>query len=303
MRINVFVLLLFILFFTFGCVVKNNELIKKKYEETSEVIDLTSPFNDDAEKAIASVGSTRTQGVVKTEENKDSQKHTKKNNIINKNYISSNGIKLKSKLGKCYSKMYIPAVYKNKKLRVIKEKASYRFEVVGPVYKWEEKRILVKEPEEKIEIIPAKYEWVKDTTLINQVEGAKNKIKVMVESPKIVKHKVNAEYRLIKVRRTVVPSKVKRIEIPAVYDTQLVPYKIKDKYYDWRQVLCAMQITTDIVTKLQNSLYKAKYYKGVIDGVFGTQTQKAIQAYQRDKNLAVGQITIETLRSLGIKEY
>lgn len=40
------------------------------------------------------------------------------------------------------------------------------------------------------------------------------------------------------------------------------------------------------VAALQRQLARAGYYHGAIDGIFGSQTQRALRAYQRDHNMA-----------------
>ncbi len=71
-------------------------------------------------------------------------------------------------------------------------------------------------------------------------------------------------------------------------------------FLHWHAILCSINITPIIVRKLQQALLAAGYNPGIIDGIIGSSTVRAIASYQKEKNLAVGQITIDTLKSLGI---
>ncbi|MGR9045417.1 MAG: peptidoglycan-binding domain-containing protein, partial [Gammaproteobacteria bacterium] len=219
--------------------------------------------------------------------------------------ISTDGnIPISANSGECYAKVRIPAKLKDEKLVFVKEEASYGFEVKNPEYVWEETKVLIKEPEENIEVIPAEYQWIDDQALFDTENGQVSspvRKKIMVTPPRIVKHQSPAEYKAIKIKKLVKQAEIKRIEIPPVYDSVTLPIETQKAHYDWRQVLCATQITTDLVSRLQNALQKTGHYSGVVDGIFGNQTLNAIQDYQQDNNIAVGQITIETLIQLGIE--
>src|SRR5439155_6022419 len=57
------------------------------------------------------------------------------------------------------------------------------------------------------------------------------------------------------------------------------------------------------VADAQDRLARAGYYRGQIDGVLGPETRHAIVRYQSDKGLEPsGNLTSETLRSLGLRE-
>lgn len=71
-------------------------------------------------------------------------------------------------------------------------------------------------------------------------------------------------------------------------------------FLHWHAVLCSIHTTPIIVRKLQQALLAAGYNPGIIDGIIGSSTVRAITSYQKEKNLAKGQITIDTLKSLGV---
>ena len=60
-------------------------------------------------------------------------------------------------------------------------------------------------------------------------------------------------------------------------------------------------VTSEIVSQAQRAMKQAYYYHGPIDGVYGRQTRRALAAYQRAQGLAIGDLTLETLRSLGLQ--
>ena len=186
----------------------------------------------------------------------------------------------------------------------VKEEASYGFEVMKPEYVWENTTVQIKEPEEKIEVIPAEYKWINDKALFDTENGqvsAPVRKKIMVTPPKVIKHQIPAEYQTVKIKKLVKPAEIKRVEIPPVYDSVVLPVETQKAHFDWQKVLCATQITKDLVLQLQNALLQSGHYSGDADGILGSQTLNAVQQYQQDNNIAVGQITIETLNKLGIE--
>jgi len=67
--------------------------------------------------------------------------------------------------------------------------------------------------------------------------------------------------------------------------------------------LCKKDRSTEIITKLQRALYGLGYLKGgvaSINGVWNKNTLNAVRAYQKDKGLAYGQLSIEVLETLGV---
>ncbi len=67
--------------------------------------------------------------------------------------------------------------------------------------------------------------------------------------------------------------------------------------------LCKKDRSTEIIKKLQSSLYGAGYLKGGVSAINGTwnkNTLNAVRAYQKENGLAYGQLSIEVLESLGV---
>ncbi|NOR81408.1 MAG: hypothetical protein GQ529_11355 [Methyloprofundus sp.] len=223
----------------------------------------------------------------------------------------------------------IPAKYEWKTIPVLVKRASVQVKTIPAVYKDETTKVLVKEaytkwkkgrgPMEKInnatgEImclieVPAEYKTVTKKVVITPEKTEKimipavyknSKKSVLVRPEEKIKKKVPAEYKTIKVKKVVVPAQQRRVEVPAVYGKTVEKIKISDNYYDWRKILCETNTTSNVVYKLQNALQELGYNPGEPDGIIGKQTMKAVKRYQQEKKLAVGQITIETLKTLEI---
>ena len=95
-------------------------------------------------------------------------------------------------------------------------------------------------------------------------------------------------------------SEKKVIPIPARYETVAKKEKVEDARWVWRRTVCDVEITPAKVLQIQRALRKAKYKPGKIDGIYGSDTRRAVEAFQRDHELATGSLTIETLRELGV---
>ena len=67
-------------------------------------------------------------------------------------------------------------------------------------------------------------------------------------------------------------------------------------------VMEVVKATPGLVSKIQQALLKAGFNPGPADGRMGPKTKAALESFQKQKNLAVGQITKETLLALGITE-
>lgn len=142
---------------------------------------------------------------------------------------------------------------------------------------------------------PARTETITSPAIYNDV-----KKRVMIEGPTMVKRAIPAEYKTIKVKKVLTPARESRIEIPAMYQTITKRVKVTDSVLEWRSILCETNTTGDIVRSIQKALSTAGYNPGAADGVLGGGTMKAIKGYQKEKNLAVGQLTLETIKSLGV---
>ncbi len=223
----------------------------------------------------------------------------------------------------------IPARYEWKTESVLVQEAHEHLKTIPAVYETQTEKILVKPayttwkkghgPIERVDNstgeimclveVPAEYKTVSKQVLVTPARTEKLnhpaeykdvKRRVMVEGPKMVKRTIPAEYKTVKVRKVTVPATEQRIEIPAEYQTVSNRVKVSDSYMQWRTILCETNTTHDVVKRIQRALQTAGHNPGSIDGIIGKATMNAVKSYQQNKGLAVGQITTETLNSLGV---
>ncbi len=135
--------------------------------------------------------------------------------------------------------------------------------------------------------VPARYETVKRRVVTKPASVR------VVEIP--------AEYDTIKVTKIASPAQEKRTPIPEEYGTVTKRVKVADSCFDWRPVLCETNMTSDLVMKVQQALSKAGHNPGPINGIYGNETRAAVTSYQKVKGLREGELTYETLESLGVK--
>ena len=224
----------------------------------------------------------------------------------------------------------IPARYKTVQKQVIKTAATTREVEVPAVYKTVKVRKLVKPEQEKRTKIPEEHKQitkrikVSDATFawhgmheVSKPEGSPTGAQVclkeipakyetvtkrVVKAPASYKQEqVPAVTETVKVRKLVAKATEKRSKIPAEYKTVSKRSKVGDERLEWRQVLCETNMTKGIVTRVQQALKDAGYKVGSVYGIVGAGTLRAVDAYQRDKGLPTGGLTLRTLESLGVK--
>ena len=221
----------------------------------------------------------------------------------------------------------VPAKYKIIKKRVLKSKATTRKESIPAKYVVKSVRKLIAAASKQEVEIPAEYRKVSKRIKVSDantswvLKGAKadgkktGRTLCMVQIPakfKTIKKRVvktpasvqklavPAIYQAQKVRKIVTASQEKRIEIPAVKQMVTKRVRVSSPKLEWRSILCETNMTKDMNLKIQNSLHKAGYNPGTIDGVIGRQTLLAVDAFQRKNNLSTGGLTLRTLEKLGV---
>jgi Putative peptidoglycan binding domain len=69
----------------------------------------------------------------------------------------------------------------------------------------------------------------------------------------------------------------------------------------WKKILCAdCNLISSRLPKIQLVLQKKGYYKGKIDGIIGDKMKKALIQFQKDNQLPIGALDVQTLKALGI---
>jgi hypothetical protein len=117
--------------------------------------------------------------------------------------------------------------------------------------------------------------------------------------PRVEERVIPAQYQTVKVRKLVEPAREVSNTIPAVTRTEQRRKIVRPASVEWREVLCETNATTAQVADVQRAL-AAKGYANPADGRFGPVTLAAMERFQRANGLAVGYLTIETVRALGV---
>jgi hypothetical protein len=158
--------------------------------------------------------------------------------------------------------------------------------------------------------VPAKYKTVYKRVLVKPIttreipipEAYKTvKRKVMTSPPTVRKIEIQAEYETIKVKKLIKPAEVKRIPIPAKFQTVSRKVQVTEGKMEWRRVLCQTNMDPQTIASVQKALKKAGFDPGPIDGIIGKLTMEAVRSFQKEKGLAIGNLTYETLNSLGVR--
>jgi len=132
-------------------------------------------------------------------------------------------------------------------------------------------------------------------------EAYKTITKTVVDTPPTTKEVAIPEvYKTIRVTTLVKPAEVKRTTIPEEYRTITKREMVSPSKVEWKRVVCQASITSSTIRELQTALKNAGVYTGPIDGIVGAQTRAAVKAYQKSKGLAVGGITQEVIKALGL---
>ena len=160
------------------------------------------------------------------------------------------------------------------------------------------------------EKIPAKYRTetyqvlATPATTVEDVKPAKYKTvtRQVIDTPARVEEiPVEAQYKTVTKKVLVSPESTRSIDIPAEY-TNINERRLVKKggFTVWTEILCAERTTSSKVRQVQEALSAAGYNPGTADGVMGVKTQTALKQYQNDKGLPVGNLNLETLKSLGV---
>jgi hypothetical protein len=224
----------------------------------------------------------------------------------------------------------VPAAYDWVEERVLVQEASTELTQVPAQYEWQEERMLVKPahtvwkkgrgPIERVDNItgeimclievPATYKTVKKRVMTTPPNTRTVEIpakydvvrkQVMVKPPEQRVIEIPAKYKTVKIRKQVSPPQERKIDIPAEYESVTKTEIAQEGRMEWRRILCETNMTPDKITRIQSALLNAGYNPGPIDGEIGWRTQSAFRAYQRDNNLAEGDLTYETIKKLGVE--
>lgn len=162
----------------------------------------------------------------------------------------------------CYEK--IPAQYSTETYDVMIAAEQTEEKIIPAVYK----TITQKVVDQEENVIEVPYEPV-----YNTVDES-----VMVSAEQVIEDKIPAIYKEVEEKRLIE----------------------KGGYTVWTEILCANKTSSSTIRKLQRALRAEGYSIGTVDGVLGTRTQIALKQFQTDNGLPIGNLNMETLKSLGI---
>jgi hypothetical protein len=159
---------------------------------------------------------------------------------------------------------------------------------VPATYKTVEKRVLVVPAATKEVNTPAEYRTV-----------SKKRLKTPATTREVT---TPAEYETVRVQKLVQAAKEREVVIPPLYESVTKRVKVTDEELAWREVLCDVNMTSDVIRTIQAKLSQAGHYRGNVDGKFGPMTIRAVNDYAKAKDLPVGSnyVATETAKALGI---
>lgn len=224
----------------------------------------------------------------------------------------------------------IPATYRTVTERVLVQPEQEVLTPVPPTYRTVTERILVKQgfttwkkgrgPIERLDQatgeimclveVPPEYRTVTKRVIERPASSTRSVspavyrtvTRQVVDRPASTRRiAIPAQYDTVKVRKMVQPPSQRAIPIPARYETITKRMKVGQERLEWRSILCETNTTPDIISEIQRALRTAGFNPGRIDGRYGRQTKEAVSRYQRSKGLPSGGLTMNTLRSLGVR--
>lgn len=159
---------------------------------------------------------------------------------------------------------------------------------VPATYKTIEKRTLISPETSKEVVTPAEYKTV-----------TKKRLKTPARTREVT---VPADYETLKVQKLIEPAREREVAMPAQYETVTKRAKLTDEKLAWREVLCDVNMTADVVRTIQTKLSGSGHYGGRVDGLFGPKTIRAVNSYAKTENLPVGTnyVAMETAKALGV---
>ena len=209
-----------------------------------------------------------------------------------------------------YKTQTIPATYKTVFDTLVVRPASIRYEEVPAVYETVEEDIMVS---------PATQKWVKGVAdagclsanpadcqvlCLQQVPAVYKKVsRKIVKTPAYRQEiPVAAEFKIVSKQVIDQPARQEQLSIPATYKKAIHKELVrKGGYSEWKEILCADKLTASKIIAIKKALKAHGYDPGALDDVFGAQTKAALVKYQQDKGLPVGNLNMETLKSLGVE--
>lgn len=157
--------------------------------------------------------------------------------------------------------------------------------------------------------VPAEYRTVSKRVQVSAAQTRETEVpavyktvkKRVVDQPARTREvTVPAHYHTITKTVEATPASVQRTPVPETYKTVTKTVEAAPARTVWTSVLCDVNTTPDVVTRMQRALKSAGHYGGPIDGVVGSQTRRAISSYQSAQGVQSDILTIDSAKKLGI---
>ena len=224
----------------------------------------------------------------------------------------------------------IPAKYKIITRREIQTPATSAIETIPARYETIKVREVIQEAQEVRSVEPAQYAVVTKKRKVADARYTWHQVDGGIESPDTrtgrkmcfrqlpaeyrtvakqvevapetsVTVNIPAEYRSISTQKLVTPEQVYTSISPAQYETISRQEIVQPGSMVWRSILCESDFNPQTIFDIQNALSNRGYDIKSLDGIFGDETLRALNKFQRDHSLPVDQhINIQTLGALGI---
>ncbi len=158
--------------------------------------------------------------------------------------------------------------------------------------------------------VPASYRTIEKRSLVTpeSVEEVMTPAEYKVVTKRVLKTQartkegvIPAEYKTVKVQKLIEPARERKVAVPAQYETITREAKLSDEQLVWREVLCDVNMTEDVISAMQERLSGSGHYGGRVDGILGPKTLRAVNSFAKAKSLPVGvnYISAETAKALG----
>jgi regulator of extracellular matrix RemA (YlzA/DUF370 family) len=224
----------------------------------------------------------------------------------------------------------IPPVYKTVTKKVVAKPAATRKVTTPPQYRTVQIQELVtpatsraipipatyKTVTKRAKVQPASYFWTAANGQNARSRTTKQCNKICLTAKPAVYNKVSkrvvsrpastrtvttpAKYTTVKIKKLISPASERRMAIPATYKTITKKRMVADGYAKWVPIVCKTSMTRPTISRVQSALKDAGYYRGPIDGVWGSASRSATRAYQKAKGLPVAGLSVATMESLGL---
>lgn len=158
---------------------------------------------------------------------------------------------------------------------------------------------------------PAKTRTVRRTRMVEPARTETQTIpakyrtvtrQVVQTPPRVEEFTIEAMYADVPVQVMVQPERIIQNVIPATYRTVERQVVTKRGGMEWAEVLCETNASQAKIAEVQRGLVQSGYTV-TVDGIYGPQTQRAMESFQRSNGLAVGYMTVETVTALNVNPY